>query len=303
MQRPISLALTFLCLALLAGCNLLQKEAGSGGANENSEYDDDRNPMIKKAQDDLAADRVDNAVSDYEMALTLNPKLNSVHSTLGQLYADKLDDPTSAIYHFKRFLAADPNSDKAPEVKSMLDKEMQSLQGGTQQNAEQLAKLQTENGELKKDLEETTQKLVGMQQQVIDLKQQVIDMKNAAINSIEGSASPTPRVVMMNPGPPPPPMPSVYPGVLAQGSNTSLAARATPADPNAPVPSTTGATPAPQSGDVRTYTVVSGDSLWKIAHKMYPGDTKNGIDKIKDANKDTLKEGKPLKVGQVLVIP
>jgi len=47
---------------------------------------------------------------------------------------------------------------------------------------------------------------------------------------------------------------------------------------------------------------VKGDSLWKIAHKMYPGDTKNGEDKIRDANKDAF-AGKFLKPGQVLVIP
>ena len=53
---------------------------------------------------------------------------------------------------------------------------------------------------------------------------------------------------------------------------------------------------------MRTYTVKSGDSLWKIAHKMYPHDTNNGEEKIKDANKDAF-SAKFLKPGQVLVIP
>jgi len=52
----------------------------------------------------------------------------------------------------------------------------------------------------------------------------------------------------------------------------------------------------------KTYKVVKGDSLWKIAHKMYPGDTKNGVDKIQEANKDAI-GGKPLKIGQILIIP
>ena len=43
-------------------------------------------------------------------------------------------------------------------------------------------------------------------------------------------------------------------------------------------------------------------SYWKIAKKMYPGDTKNGVEKIQEANKDAI-GGKPLKIGQVLVIP
>jgi 5'-nucleotidase len=74
-----------------------------------------------------------------------------------------------------------------------------------------------------------------------------------------------------------------------------------------PLDATNGMTNAaapgsPDAGPSKTYKVVKGDSLWKIAHKMYPGDTKNGVDKIEEANKDAI-GGKPLKIGQVLIIP
>ena len=71
---------------------------------------------------------------------------------------------------------------------------------------------------------------------------------------------------------------------------------ATPGAPAAP-----GA-PATDAGPARSYTVVKGDSLWKIAHKEYPHDTKNGVDKLTEANKDII-GGKPLKIGMVLVVP
>ena len=64
----------------------------------------------------------------------------------------------------------------------------------------------------------------------------------------------------------------------------------------------TPAAPGTDTGPSKTYTVVKGDSLWKIAHKMYPHDTANGEDKIRDANKDVF-NGKFLQPGQVLVIP
>lgn len=72
--------------------------------------------------------------------------------------------------------------------------------------------------------------------------------------------------------------------------------RALPVDLSSP-----GTNGAPSATGGRTYKVVSGDSYWKIAKKMYPGDTKNGVEKIQDANKETV--GKPLKIGQVLIIP
>lgn len=51
----------------------------------------------------------------------------------------------------------------------------------------------------------------------------------------------------------------------------------------------------------RTYTVVSGDTLSKMAKQFY-GDA-NKYMKIFDANKDQLKDPNLIKVGQVLKIP
>ncbi len=53
----------------------------------------------------------------------------------------------------------------------------------------------------------------------------------------------------------------------------------------------------------RIYKVMPQDTLWHIAKVMYPDDTAQGVEKIKAANKETFLSGKPLTVGQVLIIP
>ena len=53
----------------------------------------------------------------------------------------------------------------------------------------------------------------------------------------------------------------------------------------------------------RVYKVMPQDTLWHIAKLMYPNDTAQGVEKIKAANKAAFLSGKPLTVGQVLIIP
>jgi nucleoid-associated protein YgaU len=59
--------------------------------------------------------------------------------------------------------------------------------------------------------------------------------------------------------------------------------------------------PAPAKSAPRTYTVVSGDSLSKIAKSIY-GDA-NKWRKIYEANTDIIKDPDKIRPGQVLKIP
>jgi nucleoid-associated protein YgaU len=78
-----------------------------------------------------------------------------------------------------------------------------------------------------------------------------------------------------------------------QSGGTSTA----PTAPAKPTPTSPSAAPAAP----RTYTVVAGDSLSKIAKKLY-GDG-NKWKRIFEANRDTVKDPDLIHPGQVLRIP
>jgi nucleoid-associated protein YgaU len=65
--------------------------------------------------------------------------------------------------------------------------------------------------------------------------------------------------------------------------------------------SSTAPSPAPTKSAVRTYTVVKGDTLSKIAKSMY-GNV-NKWRKIYEANTDIIKNPDLIRPGQVLKIP
>ena len=145
-----------------------------------------------------------------------------------------------------------------------------------------VATLQAENAMLRKQVADATHTIAQLQAQ----------LAKAGIHHQDATASAeTPPVAAV---------PAQTPDTTAAPTGPQ---RALPLDStNAVVNPAAPGAPATDAGPSRSYTVVKGDSLWKIAHKMYPGDTKNGVDKIQEANKDAI-NGKPLKIGQVLIIP
>jgi nucleoid-associated protein YgaU len=138
------------------------------------------------------------------------------------------------------------------------------------------ASLQAENAALKKE--------------IADAKRTIAQLQAKLAQAAPSSAGNPPDTAIDNGAPPA--------GATPSGPQKALPLDDTNGVANAAAP---GA-PAADAGPSRSYTVVKGDSLWKIAHKMYPGDTKNGVDKLQEANKDAI-GGKPLKIGQVLVVP
>ena len=293
------LYLAFAAALALGGCNQATDK-------DPAQTDSDSNPNYKQAQQDLDSNNPQGAVTDYQAALAANPKLPGAHYELGMIYANKLNDPISAIYHFKRFLDLSPNTDKKDQVQAVIDKQGAAYAASLPNagpSADDMSKLQAQNASLQKE----------------------VDDANNTISQLQGKLSKREEAAAAAPAPAPTPMESPAP-VIATADTSASGVPATAAPPAGTTPpgpqralpvdqataalgnasvdssssgSTNGA-PVSTAG-ARSYTVVKGDSYWRIAKKMYPGDTKNGVAKIQEANKQTM--SKPLKIGQVLVIP
>jgi nucleoid-associated protein YgaU len=152
--------------------------------------------------------------------------------------------------------------------------------------ADDMATLQAENATLKKEVAVQAQTISELQAELAKAGIHNQAAADAAAQTQTGAAAGTT------------PDASASTNAAPAGPLKALPLDATNANATAATPGAPGA----DAGPSKTYTVVKGDSLWKIAHKMYPHDTAGGEDKIRDANKDVF-NGKYLKPGQVLIIP
>jgi LysM repeat protein len=106
----------------------------------------------KSAQGDFAR-----AINLYEAALDDSPRCAEVHYKLALLYDDKLNDPVSALHHFKRYLALSPTGAHATDVKNSIKRDeiaaLTVLSGDSVITRSEAARLRNENLDLHKELE------------------------------------------------------------------------------------------------------------------------------------------------------
>src|SRR5213593_2413908 len=139
----IWLSMFFLCG--LAGCDRVG----------NSRYAQ----LMQDADNKSAQGDFERAINLYEAALDDSESTRNaeVHYKLAVLYDDKLNDPVSALHHFKRYLALSPNGTHANEVKNSIKHDevaaLTALSGDSVIARSEVARLQNENLNLRKELE------------------------------------------------------------------------------------------------------------------------------------------------------
>src|SRR5437773_229728 len=141
----VCVCFSILLLCGLAGCDRI-------GSSRYAQLIQDAD--TKSAQGDFAR-----AVDLYEAALddSESSRKAEVHYKLALLYDDKLNDPVSALHHFKRYLVLSPNSPHAKDVKDSIKRDeiaaLTALSGDSVITRAEAVRLRNENLNLHKELE------------------------------------------------------------------------------------------------------------------------------------------------------
>ena len=294
MPRPVSLSVRWLRLLLglaalwLGGCTDSERVKTAAEIDE---------PAYREGQSLLKTGRRQEALSAF--LKVIDKRGNDApesHLEIGLLYAQHINDPLSAIYHFKKYLALRPNSPQAPLVRQRID-------AATREFARTLPAQPLENQLQRVDLVAALDKL---KQENEALKQELADVKagrsavtvgglDAGPAATDTAAAPglsfnveTIPTVRTRPVPPP-------------ARTTAPAPAPTRAAPTTTKPSTPAAPAAQPVAGNRRHTVQPGDTLFKIAQQYY-GNRSRWRD-IYAANRGVMKSETDLKVGMQLRIP
>jgi tetratricopeptide (TPR) repeat protein len=116
-----------------------------------------RAQLVQDADTKSAQGDFTRAINLYEAALDDSPRCAEVHYKLALLYDDKLNDPVSALHHFRRYLALSPDGAHAADVKNSIKHDeiaaLTVLSGDSVITRSEAARLRNENLNLHKELE------------------------------------------------------------------------------------------------------------------------------------------------------
>jgi LysM repeat protein len=261
----------------LAGCDLLT--VSQTGRN------------IREGNEAVVRGEVQTALQHFETALDGTMLSAEAHYRLGMLYEDQLKNEVGALHHFERYLELAPQGQFATDVKGYVDRLrlliVSRFAEGAVMPAREASRLKNEN--------------LALQRQLTDLRQQAPAGRPRPATATPAPAPVATPAMVVAAMPPPTPAPAVSgePEVRRALPVTATVPASGPAAsaPRAEPATAAAATDAP----VRTYKVVSGDTLNGIARKLYQNSSQ--WPKILEANKGTLEDPTKLKPGMILIIP
>lgn len=215
------------------------------------------------------------AAGFYNKALSTNPEFANAHLELGLLCENRLADPISAIYHYRRFLELRPDSDKKQLVEDFIERAKLSLAAKLPQSPivdpSEMTRLENDKAAL-------LQENAALRMRVAELEK--------VVNATQVAATDPTTVTVASAAPSvPAAAPAIAPGIVMAAA--PIMATSEPSTMEAP--------------RVRTYIVQRGDTLQSLALRYYG--SRSAWERIFQANRSGLPSKDQLKVGQQLVIP
>lgn len=280
---PLPRPLTRLCLALLALGGLLAGCADNDRLSYTSETDD---PNFQKGRA-LKDTRRQEALSAFLKVIERRgDDAPESHLEAGLLYHTHINDPLSALYHFKKYLALRPNSPQAPLVRQRVDAAIRDF---ARTLPAQPLDNQLERVELIAAMDRLKKENDLLKEQLADLRGARLAVPAGGGGNAEGSAG------------------TAAPGLNLQ-LNSTPTVRARPPSVSAP-PLTAPANQRPASSAATTnttsagrrHTVQAGDTLSKLSQQYYG--TRAKWRDIYAANRGVMKSETDLRIGMELKIP
>lgn len=307
--RAVAMVVIMAFAATLVGC---------GPSDATSLKPEERNPHYIKGRKYKEKRDFQAAADSFKKAVRVNPDFAQAHLELALIYDDKLSDQVSAIYHYKRYLELEPNSNMSSLVRDYIDRARLTLSvrpaSSTMATVQDMSQLPRETTTVLPPVtpQPSPQTLTPVpqpqpqpqphQQAVVaptPVPAPVPQPKPQPVAQPQPSPTPPTRAAI-KPPPPPKPKPTPTPQRVTTVTNHQPKVHVSQPAP-APKPPPPKATPTVETPAGRTHIVRQGDTLESLALQYYG--TRAQWEKIYKANTDALPSKRDLQVGQRLTIP
>ena len=298
MSRP------FLSIRWLFGALAIMLMLGLGGCGDSERFSyatETDEPNYREGLSLLKAGRRQEALTAFLKVIDKRrDDAPESHLEVGLLYVQHINDPLSAIYHFRKYIALRPNSPQAPLVRQRIDAAIREFartlpaqplenQGQRVDLVGALDKLKQENESLKQQLADSRAGRNGAQYPE-GTEPPPVAVAPATALKFTVEAAPTVRTR------PVPAAPVPVRTTAPVQVKTSATSRPQVSVPTRTTPSSPASATAP-----RRHTIQPGDTLSKLALQYYSNRAK--WRDIYAANRDIMKNEGDLKAGMVLKIP